>query len=295
MSEKKKKKVYTDALGFVAEKDRLSEEESTIDLYELLLKLLDKWRWIALCAIGGAIIMLLYTIFLVTPKYQATSKIYVVNSKDSVLNLSDLQISNYLAKDYTEVFSNWELHSTVINELKYLRDEADEEELQEWYVTRQELDNLDIEGYTYKKLNEIVTISNPADTRILYIRITSTNAVEARILANVYASCGSEFIAKRMDTNAPKSFERARTPVSPSSPNKTRNTIIGFLLGALAAVGVITLRFLIDDYVRTADDVEKYLHLPTLGTIMLQKQSDDEENVSSHRRREESRHDDDDE
>ena len=295
MSDEKKKKARVGAAGFAVEQTEPNEEESTIDLYELLLKLLDKWRWIALSAIGGAILLLLYTVFLVTPKYQATSKIYVVNSKDSVLNLTDLQISNYLAKDYTEVFSNWELHSTVINELNYLRDSADDEELEEWYVTRQELEGLDIEGYTYKQLNEMIDISNPSDTRILYITITSTSAVEARVLANVYASCGSEFIAKRMDTTAPKSFERARTPVSPSSPNKTRNAIIGFLLGALVAVAVITIRFLVDDYVRTADDVEKYLHLPTLGTIMLQKQSDDEEPESSRRRKGESRHDDDDE
>ena len=71
---------------------------------------------------------------------------------------------------------------------------------------------------------------------------------------------------------------------------------IGLADGALAAAAVITLRFLVDDYVRTADDVEKYLHLPTLGTIMLQKQSDDEaEMQQSHRKKGKGKHGDDDE
>ena len=295
MSEEKKKKARVSMTGFAPD-NAVNEEESTIDLYELLLKFLDKWRWIALCAVAGAILTLLYTIWFVTPEYQATSKIYVVNSKDSVINLSDLQISNYLARDYTEVFGNWELHATVIDELKYLRDSASDEELSEANVTRQELQALKIDQYTYSALNRMVSISNPSGTRILYINVASPDRIEARVLANVYATCGSEFIAKRMDTTAPKGFERARTPSSPSSPNKTRNTIIGFVVGALAAAAVITLRFLVDDYVRTADDVEKYLHLPTLGTIMLQKQSDDEaEMQQSHRKKGEGKHGDDDE
>ena len=296
MGEEKKRKAPASVTEFAPVQGTVQEEESTIDLYELLLKFLDKWRWIALCAILGTILILVYTIWFVTPQYKATSKIYVVNAKDSVVNLSDLQISNYLAKDYTEVFSNWELHATVISQLKDLRDNADDDELAEWYVTKDELRKLDIEAYTYKKLDEMVAVSNPQDTRILYITVTSANNIEARILANAYATCGSEFIAKRMDTNEPKSFERARTPIQPSSPNKTRNAIIGFLLGAVVAIAVITLRFLVDDYVRTADDVDKYLHLPTLGTIMLQKHSDDDNEAESTRKKKgESSYDDDDE
>ena len=142
----------------------------------------------------------------------------------------------------------------------------------------------------------MITITNPTNTRILYITITSTDKEEARILANTYANVGKEFIANRMDTNPPTIFEEARTPTTRSSPSNTRNTIIGFVIGMLLAIVVITLRYLVDDYVRTADDVEKYLHLPTLGTIMLQKQSDDEgETHTGNKKKGESKHGADDE
>ena len=88
--------------------------EDEIDLVELMYRLLEKWKIIVLACILGALIAGVYTICFVTPMYTATSKLYVVNAKDSAINLSDLQIGNYLASDYTEVFSNWHVHEMVL-------------------------------------------------------------------------------------------------------------------------------------------------------------------------------------
>ena len=285
MSESRRKNARAKLNELAPASDIIEERERSIDVYELLLKFLDKWRWIALCALLGAILTLGYTVMFVTPKYKATAKIYVVNSKDSVVNLSDLQISNYLAQDYIEVFQNWQLHEAVRYDLEERAKAGDADALK-----------LDLEKYSYSNLGKMITITNPTNTRILYITITSTDKEEARILANTYANVGKEFIANRMDTNPPTIFEEARTPTTRSSPSNTRNTIIGFVIGMLLAIVVITLRYLVDDYVRTADDVEKYLHLPTLGTIMLQKQSDDEgETHTGNKKKGESKHGADDE
>ncbi len=67
-------------------------EEFTIDLYELLLKLVEKWYWVALSGVACMIAMLLYTNFFVTPQYKTTSKIYVRNNSGSILNVADLKI-----------------------------------------------------------------------------------------------------------------------------------------------------------------------------------------------------------
>ena len=274
MGEEKKKKFKGASGELVPAQDTLQEEESSIDLYDLLLKFLDSWRWIALAAIIGAVAMLVYTVWFVTPLYKATSKLYVTNSKDSVINLSDLQISNYLANDYKEVYTNWELHEEVLKVLETRKANGEEG-----------YRDLRIDKYTYSGLSRMISISNPSNTRILYITITSPDKNEATLLANTYAEVSMEFIAMRMDTTSPKQFEHARTPSSPSSPNITRNALLGFIAGALIAMAIITLRFIVDDYIRTADDIEKYLHLPTLGTIMLQKHSDDSGSESTKHRR----------
>ena len=218
--------------------------EDEIDLVELMYRLLEKWKIIVLACILGALIAGVYTIFFVTPTYTATSKLYVVNAKDSAINLSDLQIGNYLASDYTEVFSNWHVHEMVIQRL-----------------------GLD---YTYSQLGNMVSVKNPQDTRILYITVTSTDPQEAKDMADTYAQVAREFIAAKMDTKQPNIFEEALLPSRPASPNKTKNVLIGFVLGFVLCCGVIVVQFLTDDRLRSADDIEKYVQLPTLGVMPKQ-------------------------
>ena len=227
-------------------------EEDTINLKELFLKLLDKWWLIATSAFLCAVLFAIYSFMFITPTYEATSKIYVVNSKDSVVNLSDFQISNYLAEDYAEVFNNWHVHESVLKKL-----------------------GLD---YSYKQLNNMVNVTNPSGTRIICITVTSVSPEEAQLMANTYAEVAKEFISVTMETSEPTMFEEALLPTAPSAPNKTRNTMLGFILGFVLSCAIISVVFLLDDYIRTADDVEKYLNIPVLGVMMLQDEKGDDDN-----------------
>ena len=94
-----------------------NNEELEIDLVELVYRLIERMRYIIAAALLGAVLAGLVTAFLIKPKYTSTSKLYVLNSKDSAINLSDLQIGNYLAKDYSEVFKNRHVHQRVIDNL----------------------------------------------------------------------------------------------------------------------------------------------------------------------------------
>ena len=88
---------------FVKERTALAAQpeqgEDTIDLLELFMGLLAHWTLIAATAVVGAVLMALYTFFLVTPMYKATATIYVVSRNDSVLNFSDLQVGSELTSD----------------------------------------------------------------------------------------------------------------------------------------------------------------------------------------------------
>ena len=89
------------------------QDEDTIDLLELFMGLLAHWTLIAATAVVGAVLMALYTFFLVTPMYKATATIYVVSRNDSVLNFSDLQVGSELTSDYIKVFEMWEVHKVL--------------------------------------------------------------------------------------------------------------------------------------------------------------------------------------
>ena len=227
------------ATGMIAPAD----DETEIDLIELMLHLLSQTRLILLVAFLGIALAAVYTFFIVTPMYEATAKLYVVNSKDSALNLSDLQIGSYLASDYTEVFKTWEVHEMVIRNLG-LR-------------------------YTYKELQERLAIENPTNTRILYITFQSASAREAAAVANEYATVAIKYIADTMSTEEPNIMSVALEPVLPSSPNKTRNLLLGLLLGLVCGIGWVTVRFILDDKIKSVDDIRKYSNMPVLAVVPL--------------------------
>ncbi len=125
--------------------------------------------------------------------------------------------------------------------------------------------------YSYKALSKMISVSNPSNTRILYITATSTDPEEAKSIADTYAEVAREFIATTMDTREPNMFEEALRPTSPSSPSKSRNVLVGFMMGFVVACGIITVRYLMDDKIHSSEDVEKYLGIPTLGMLPMQQ------------------------
>ena len=141
-------------------------EETEIDLKELFLSFLDHIKLIILLGVLGAAVAAIFTFYFVTPMYEATSKLYVLNSDDSAINLSDLQIGSYLASDFIEVFNTWEVHEMVIKNLGL--------------------------HYSYSQLKNMLTIENPNNTRILTIKVVSPSAKEAAGAEEAFAGAAEE-------------------------------------------------------------------------------------------------------
>ena len=188
---------------FVKERTALAVQpeqgEDTIDLLELFMGLLAHWTLIAATAVVGAVLMALYTFFLVTPMYKATATIYVVSRNDSVLNFSDLQVGSELTSDYIKVFEMWEVHEKVIS-------------------------NLDLD-YTYTDMASMLSVTNTSDTRMLDITVTNPDPEEAAAIANEYADVGAKYISEKMKTDEPTLMSSARVPENPFSPNKAKNIL----------------------------------------------------------------------
>jgi len=64
-----------------------------------------------------------------------------------------------------------------------------------------------------------------------------------------------------------KILDRAEVPLRPSSPNRNRDMLIGFLVGLMGGVGLAFFLHFVDNSVKTAEDVEKYAKLPALGIV----------------------------
>lgn len=221
--------------------DEIADE---IDLVEMAYRMLANWKLILCLALIFALIAGVYTIGFVTPMYQATSTIYVLSRSDSAINLSDLQLGNALTQDYIKVFQMWEVHEEVISNL-----------------------NL---PYSYGHMRGMLSIKNDANTRMLDITVTSASPEEAAAVANEYAKVVSEYIADTMATDKPNIMSVALVPANPVSPNKTRNAMMGFILGGIIACAYVAVTFLMDDKFRTAEDIRKYTGLNTLAVVPIE-------------------------
>ena len=157
---------------------REMNDDGEIDLVELFFVLMDKLHYIIFFLLLGAIIMNAYAFFHIAPTYQSIAKMYIVSaSDDSVVNLSDLNIGTSLTADYEELMLSYPVLDQVIEEL--------------------ELD------MTYNQLAQMIKITNPSDTRILEVTVTSTDPELSRDIANAMVSVSINYLPRTMSTEEP--------------------------------------------------------------------------------------------
>lgn len=217
-------------------------QNDTIDLVEVFYLLWGHILQIVACLAAGGIIAFAYTYFLITPQYQATTKMYIVSaSNNSVVNLTDLQIGSQLTADYQELMTNRPMLEDVIKNLK-----------------------LDV---TYKQLAQMVTISNPADTRILCITVTNPDPQLAADIANELADQAIVYLPRIMECETPNISEEAICPTQKSSPSYSRNTLLGAMLAAIVYCGMLLIQYLMNDSFVTPEDITRYFGVQPLAVI----------------------------
>ncbi len=216
------------------------EAHRSIDLIELFYYLLSKLRFIVLGMVLGGMLLGIYGGLLVTPIYEATSKIYIMGSTGSSI-LTDLQIGSALAQDYQEVFKTWEVHQMVNESLGT--------------------------SYNYTDLEKMVTIDNPDGTHIISITVSNPDPQTAADIANAYADASKTFIARTMDTDEPNTFSYALVPTKASGISTTGYIIRGILLGTVVACVWLVLNFLLDSRPKTPEDIMRYANIPTLAVF----------------------------
>lgn len=225
------------------EKTRNDSEEMEIDLLELMMVMKKKLALILLAGIVGLVIMFAYTSILVTPLYSASSMMYVMpdNGSTNSSTLSDMQVGQQLTSDYSSMIKSRSFMEDVIKKL-----------------------NLTID---YQELLEKVEVANPTSSRILQVTVNDPNPQTAANIANAVASVAETKLKEITGMQAIKIYEEAAVPEKPSSPSLTKNCALGALAGIVLAMAVITVLYLLDDTIKTEDDIDKYLGMTTLAVL----------------------------
>ena len=117
----------------------------------------------------------------------------------------------------------------------------------------------------------MIVVENPAETSLMRMTVTNEDAQLAADIANAAADAVAERVSEVMVIDKPSKVEDAVKAESPSSPSMAKNMAIGGLLGALLAAGIFTVLFVMDDTIKSEEDVRRYLKLNTLSSIPKEK------------------------
>lgn len=224
----------------------MMKEQNTIeiDVFQLFKTLWKRKLMILIVALVTGVGAFAYSTFIVKPEYTSTTRIYVVNrdqgDKPGLTN-QDLQAGSYLVKDYREIILSQNVLEKVATNLK-----------------------LDMPT---KTLASKVKVTVPTDTRIVSISVKDKQPEEASRIANSLREVAAEKIVAVTRVSDVTTLEEARPATTPSSPNVRRNSLFGFLGGAVVTVIAVLLIELLDTRVKRPEDVEDVLQIPLLGVV----------------------------
>ncbi|HEM9210829.1 capsular biosynthesis protein CpsC [Streptococcus agalactiae] len=220
--------------------NKIANTEVEINIFNLLKKLWKKKFLITFVAIAFATAGLFYSLFIVTPQYTSSTRIYVINPNNSI-TAQDLQAGSFLANDYKEIITSTDVLEKVISSEKL--------------------------NYPSSQLLQKITVSILKDTRVISISVEDANPKMSQKLANSVREAAVSKIKAVTQVEDITTLEKGNLPKAPSSPNIKKNVLIGFIVGAGLSTIVLVIMGILDDRVNTEEDIEKALGLTSLGIV----------------------------
>ena len=220
-----------------------NQEANTIEIDALSL-LRTIWRkkfLILLTAILTTGLAFAYSAFLVTPQYDSTTSLYVVNqSSDNGAGITnqDLQAGSFLVKDYKEIILSQDVLKNVTTTLGITDD-----------------------------IKEKITVNIPVDTRILSITVRDSDPNQAATIANTLRDEAAKKIIEVTKVSDVTTLEAALPAEKPSTPQTKRNLVLGFVAGAFLATALVLVLEVLDDRVKRTQDIEEGLGMTLLGVV----------------------------
>ena len=237
-----------------------NNDEIEIDLGEVFHLVVSKLGVIILSGILLGVLSIIGTMLFITPKYESTTKIMVLNKQDNnTLTSADMQTSTQLTKDYAELIQSRTVLEGVIAQL-----------------------NLDM---TYKEMLNKVSVETSSDSRIVSISVTDEDPYTASEIANAVRDMAAEHIQSVMDIEAVNVVDTANIPNEKASPSLAKNGVIGGLLGVIIAMAAVIIIYLTNDTIKVEEDVERYLGLSVLGSIPFSEKESRSKKKKSRKRR----------
>ena len=220
-------------------------EEQVISISEIIDAVKKRWKIIALCTLIATLVSGIFTFFIISPTYEASTKVFIGKEESSVenYNYNDITMYQKLLKTYSELIKTKDLINRSITNSEY---------------------ELEVEDV----LNN-VSVTTVSDTQMIQIAYKSTSP---NIAKNMLENITNEFIttAQELVPNGNvRVLETVELPEEPVAPNKKMNIAIAFILGMMVGLGIVFLLEYLDNTYKNKEQLEKDLDIPVLGVIPM--------------------------
>lgn len=221
----------------------VDDDYETIDLLEVLEVVRQHILIVVLATVIAAAVGFGVSRFLMVPQYEASALMIVNTRQDTTANVTSDQINSAtkLVSTYSIIIKSDTVLQQVINNLGL--------------------------ALTYNELHDRVAVTAVDDTQVMKVTVQSDNPEWARQVCEQITLISPDVILESVEAGSVKLISQASVTPEPVSPNVMRNTAVATLLGLVVSVGIVILRELLDNKIKTEDDVRKYLDLPVVGVI----------------------------
>lgn len=241
------------------------EREIEIDLLEILHILLEKAWIIILCAVIAGIGAYGYVKLRVPVKYYSYTTLYVNNNNNTkaredleMVSLSELYASQSLVTTYIEILKSDTVMEAIIERLEK---KYDINEIAEVFP-------LTADGkVSTKAVKAALSMEALNETEVLSISARTTSPEMTADICNMLADFAPDFLIDVVGAGSVKVIDPAKVNYYPVEPNVKKFTVLGLLLGFIASAGVIVLVYLIDNSVKSADEIKNRFNKPILSEI----------------------------
>lgn len=218
-----------------------------MNLSKIISLIVTKIKYIILVAVIVALAAFGYTKLFVEEQYTSSAKFLVdmdvVQNKASELTFAQGALNSYMAIFNTKDFF----------------DEATD-------VYNAEKGEIVFTSSQIKGMTSIKPSGN-ADDPTFYITVTSLDPQ----LSSDIAKSISNYAVTKIDSfeylNSIRIIDKPETPVSPSSPNVMKNSVMGFMLGLILTVAFFFCKEFLDGRIKNVEDISNEYEIPILGVI----------------------------
>jgi len=225
--------------------ENLDHESSGFELsiFEILTLLRRNIKLIVALTLLGGILTYGYSKLMIKPTYQSSATVFIqpkVNQNQ--VNYTDLLTNQKLIDTYTQIAKS---NLVMNNVYPYFASKS---------MTKADIVNA-------------ISVSSIKDTEIIKFTVITQDPGISADVTNKLVSVFIEKVNSIMQLDNLKIIDTAVRNENAVGPASLRNGVIGALVGLMLAVGIIFLRYLLDNTFKSAQDVERYLGLPVLGEI----------------------------